>query len=376
MSRELTNSEAVYLVEGAQILCTGGGGDPILAKKRIDEIYSQGKSFRIQDIIEFKPNDFICIIGMVGGGISSQDKKFIENIPITSTNVMVEAVNELEKHLGTHFAGFVSTEMGPGNIVIPLYVGSLLDRVIVDGDMCAGRSKPMISISTTTVVGISITPLAIVSAYGDRMILKDTISDKRAEDICRMISRLCDGTIAVARCPMTASDCQKGVVRGSISLAIQLGRELREVAEKNLDPIPIIKRVLDASLIFTGIVEDFTRTDSGGFTSGTITLRSNHHSLKVWYQNEYLLSWLDGKEYITCPDSLLIVDRFSGKGLTPWTDDFKKNREVAVFAKASASIWKTKKGLDVFGPQVFHPRWKYHSYENQLKKKRKEWNSL
>ena len=304
----------------------------------------------------------VCIIGMVGGGVSSQDKKFIENMSITSDNVMVEAVKVLEKQLGTQFAVFISTEMGPGNIVVPLYVASLLGRVVVDGDMCGGRSKPMISISTTTVAGISITPLVIASAYGDRMVLKEAISDKRAEDICRIVSRLCNGTIGVARCPMTISKCQEGIVSGTISLAIQLGREISRFVEYNHDPLSIIEKVLNAHLIFTGIVEDFSRIESGGFTSGTIVLKSKDRTLKIWYQNEYLLSWLDGKHYITCPDSLLVVDSFTGKGLTPWTDDFRKNREVAVFVKTSAPIWKSKKGLEIFGPQVFHPGWNYRSY--------------
>lgn len=362
MFRELTIADAQNLVEGAQILGTGGGGDPTLAKKRVNETYTLGKRFHIQEITEFKPTDMICIIGMVGGGVSSEDKKYIENLPISSSNVMVEAVEELEKHVGACFAGFVSTEMGPGNIVVPLWIGSLLDRVTVDGDMCGGRSKPMISISTTTVAGISITPLAISSAYGDRMILKEAISDKRAEDICRTISRLSNGTIGVARCPMTASECQKGIVSGTISLAIQLGCEINEAVINNLDPLPVIEKVLNARLIFTGIVEDFSRTESGGFTSGTIVLKSKDHTLKIWYQNEYLLSWLDGKQYVTCPDSLLVVDNLTGKGLTPWTDDFRENREVAVFIKTSAPIWKSKKGLEIFGPQVFHPGWNYRSY--------------
>jgi DUF917 family protein len=365
LRKSLSLEEANFLVEGAQILGTGGGGDPILAKKRITEVYSQGNCFQIQDIAKFKPNDMVCIIGMVGGGVSSQDKKFIENMSITSDNVMVEAVKVLEQHLGTQFAGFISTEMGPGNIVVPLYVGSLLRRVVVDGDMCGGRSKPMISISTTTVTGISITPLAIASVYGDRMILREAISDKRAEDICRMVSRLCNGTIGVARCPMTAIECQEGIVSGTISLAIQLGREISETVENNHDPLPIIEKILNARLILTGIVGDFTRTESGGFTAGTIVLKSKDHTLKIWYQNEYLLSWLDGKQYITCPDSLLVVDRFTGKGLTPWIDDFIENREVAVFVKTSAPIWKSKKGLEIFGPQVFHPGWNYRSYKKR-----------
>ncbi|UCG01675.1 MAG: DUF917 domain-containing protein [Candidatus Heimdallarchaeota archaeon] len=360
--RELRLEEAQYLIEGAQILGTGGGGDPVLALKRVKETYSQGKSFQIQEITEFSPTDMICIIGMVGGGVSSQDMKYIENLPTTSDNVMIEAVNLLEDHLETEFTGFVSTEMGPGNIVVPLWVGSLLNRVTVDGDMCGGRSKPMISISTSNVVGISITPLSIASIYGDRIVLKEAISDKRAEDICRMISRLAKGSIGVARCPMSALDCQKGVKGKTISLAIQLGRKISEAANNNVDPLPVIENTLNAQLIFTGGVENFSRNETGGFTWGTIVLKSKAHTLKIWYQNEYLLSWLDEKQYVTCPDSLLVVDRKTGKGLTPWKDDFPKEREVAVFMKSSVPIWKTKKGIEIFGPQVFQSGWIYRSF--------------
>ncbi|MFX1515907.1 MAG: DUF917 domain-containing protein [Promethearchaeota archaeon] len=362
MTRTLSFTEAKYLVEGAEILGTGGGGDPILALERVKEIYSQERNFKIQEISKFPPDDMICIIGMVGGGVSSQDIRFVKNLSIKSTNVMIEAIKLLEDHLGTQFVGFVSTEMGPGNIVVPLWIGTLLNRVTVDGDMCGGRSKPMISISTTNVVGVSITPLGIASVYGDRIILTDAISDKRAEDICRMISRLAKGSLGVARCPMTASNCQKGVTGPTISMAIELGRKIEIARKNNMNPLPVIRETLNAPLIFTGVVEDFSRTESGGFTSGTILLKSKAHSLKIWYQNEYLLSWLDEKQYVTCPDSLLVVDHNTGKGLTPWKDDFTKNREVAVFMKPSAPIWKTKKGMNIFGPQVFQSGWKYRSF--------------
>ena len=80
MPHDLTYEEAYYLVEGAEILGTGGGGDPIIAKKRIDEVYSANKCFQVQDITKFKPSDMICIIGMVGGGVSPQDKKYVETV--------------------------------------------------------------------------------------------------------------------------------------------------------------------------------------------------------------------------------------------------------------------------------------------------------
>jgi DUF917 family protein len=302
---------------------------------------------------------------MVGGGISEQDKKFVAGLEIITDNVMLEAVHELEQHLGTKFNGFVATEIGPGNIVVPLKIATLLNRVTVDGDMC-GRSKPKISISTTRITGIPITPLAIVSAYGDRLILKDAISDSRAEDICRSISRLTSGTIGVARCPMKISDAKKSLVKGTISLAIQLGCEIRNAINQKDDPLPVIERVLNAELVFTGRVKEFTRTEKGGFTSGEFILESQNNTLKVLYQNEYLISWLNGEQFVTCPDSLLIVDRETGRGLTPWKEDFtQKDLEVAVFARESAKIWQTKKGLEIFGPQVFQTDLKYRSFRKK-----------
>jgi DUF917 family protein len=365
MYREISLSEANDLVNGAQILGTGGGGNAEIAKEDISKIYSLNKTFKIQDITEFSLDDMICIIGMVGGGISEQDKKFVQGLHVITDNVMLEAVHELEQHLGTKFNGFVATEIGPGNIVVPLKIATLLNRVTVDGDMC-GRSKPKISISTTRIVGIPITPLAIVSAYGDRLILKDVVSDSRAEDICRSISRLTNGTIGVARCPMKISEAKKALVKGTISLAIQLGSEIRNtIAQKN-DPLPVIERVLNAELVFMGRVKEFNRTEKSGFTSGEFILESQNNSLKVLYQNEYLISWLNGEQYITCPDSLLIVDRKTGRGLTPWEEDFaQQDLEVAVFARESALIWQTKTGLDIFGPQVFQADLKYRSFKRK-----------
>ncbi|MFX0186005.1 MAG: hypothetical protein ACFE95_23215, partial [Candidatus Hodarchaeota archaeon] len=79
-----------------------------------------------------------------------------------------------------------------------------------------------------------------------------------------------------------------------------------------------------------------------------------------------LLSWLDGEQYVTCPDSLLIVDRKTGRGLTPWEEDFvQQDLEVAAFARESARIWQTKTGLDIFGPQVFQADLKYRTYKRK-----------
>jgi DUF917 family protein len=362
MVHTLSLEEANNMVNGAQILATGGGGDFNKAKRKIEQIYTNQGRFKIQKIDEFEPNDMICIIGEVGGGISSKDMKYVEYLEKTTDNIMIEAVNGLEDYLGTEFAGFVSTEMGPGNIVVPLEVGSLMDRVVVDGDMC-GRSKPMISISTTRVADIAITPLTITNVYGDRIILKKSVSDKRAEDICRVISRVSNGSIGVARCPMKIEDAKRAVISGTISQAIRLGESIKNANKFQQDIIPVIERESNSQLVFIGTVEHFTRVEEGGFTSGTIKLKSHQSSLKLWYKNEFLLLWIDEKPHISCPDSILVVNRLTGEGLSPWTNAFQEeNLEVAVFFKPSAPIWRTRKGLKIFGPQLFDKNWKYKPF--------------
>lgn len=362
MVHALSLEEANNMVNGAQILATGGGGDFTKAKRKIEQIYADQRRFKIQEIDEFELNDIICIIGEVGGGISSEDMKYVEGLEKTTDNVMIEAVNGLEDHLGTKFAGFVSTEMGPGNIVVPLEVGSLIDRIVVDGDMC-GRSKPMISISTTRVADIAITPLSIANVYGDRIILKKSVSDNRAEDICRAISRISNGSIGVARCPMIIEDAKRAVIGGTISQAIRLGESIKNANKSQQDIIPVIERDANAQLVFVGTVAHFTRVEEGGFTSGIIKLKSDQSSLEIWYKNEYLLSWMDEKPFLSCPDSILVVNRLTGEGLSPWTNDFKEESlEVAVFYKPSATIWRTRKGLKIFGPQLFDKNWKYKTY--------------
>ncbi|WP_455463007.1 DUF917 domain-containing protein, partial [Candidatus Hodarchaeum mangrovi] len=273
----------------------------------------------------------------------------------------------LEDYIGTHFTGFVATELGPNNSIIPLYVAALMNRIVVDGD-CCGRSKPKISISTTTVKDIPIFPFSICSEFGDKIIVEETIDDSRGEFIARLISRFSNGSIGVARCSMTVQQAEEAIISFTLSKAIQLGKIVRESPQDKKDPIQaILKTIPESFLVFKGKIINFKRNEEGGFTSGIIELENeNNHSFKVFYQNEYLLTWFDKEQFISCPDSILIVDKKTGFGLTPWEDDFKINREVVVLAIDAPKIWQTKRGLEIFGPQNFQKDWKFYKPASKL----------
>ncbi|MEE9410018.1 MAG: DUF917 domain-containing protein [Candidatus Heimdallarchaeota archaeon] len=359
-ARKLTKREALDLVIGAKILACGGGGSEAKAIKNITQTYDNQNYFTISDLDDFNLDDHICIIGMVGGGITEEDHMLVEGLKIVDENPMITAVKELEEFLDIEFQGFVATELGPNNSIIPLMVAAQTNKIAIDGD-CCGRSKPKISISTTRVAGISISPLSMVNHFGDVQIVKNATNDIRGEIFAREAARISGGSVSVARCPMTIEQAHIAVIPKTFSLAIKLGRYVRIANENKTDPIESIKKILpDAKFIFSGKVKDFSRIEEGGFTSGEIILETSEKSkkqLRIWYQNEYLLSCLNNEHYVTCPDGFYVIDSVTGHGLTPWEDDFKEGREVTIFTRDAPQIWQSKKGLSVFGPKVFNKNW-------------------
>ena len=49
---------------------------------------------------------------------------------------------------------------------------------------------------------------------------------------------------------------------------------------------------------------------------GTISLTRtndfNKDMLRIWYKNEYIITWLNEKPYVTCPDTICVVDAKTG----------------------------------------------------------------
>jgi len=93
----------------------------------------------------------------------------------------------------------------------------------------------------------------------------------------------------------------------------------------------------------------------------------SNHKFRVRYKNENLLSWLDDKPYVTCPDLLCVLDVQNGKGLSNWGTDFNVGREVAVVGYKINPLWRTKRGLEIFNPAHFGSDIKYRPIENVVK---------
>ena len=361
----LTLQEIEDCLFGAEILGCGGGGEIEWGKNLIREASKNGKTFKLLDPSSIKDEDLICITGFVGGGISDEIKEKLKPLEKNLSDEdrfqkpLIKAVKELSLYLGEDFHAFLPTETGAGNFAAPFYVAAMTDKYIIDGDAC-GRAKPEIAISTTHIKGLSVTPLSIVSPYGDTLILKETLSDYRAEDICRYNAVISGGVCAVARCPARGFSYRNAFIEGTVTRAINLGRAIRESLGKGLPPVEkFLETVKDSRVIFRGNIKDWEREKREGFMWGNIKIDGNEtykgRNMKIWYKNEFLISYIDEKPAVMCPDLICIIDNLTGNGLSNWVPDLGvyNNRSVSVITVPADELWKTEKGMEIFGPDHF-----------------------
>ena len=364
--RELSRQDIEDLLVGAKIMGTGGGGEVDWARPLIDEIYRKKKRFRLVDPRDVPDSETVVIVSRIGGGITKEQEKKVENLPRIKERLDLVAFNLLSKYLGADPYAVLPTELGAGNTIAALYAAAMLDKPAVDAD-CVGRAKPEISISSTNVRGVPVTPACLVTPFGDVLYLDKTLSDERAEDILRAATAASGGHCGLCRCPMSGRVLRSSVVPNTVSLCIEIGKRIRESKKTGEDPVDSTVELVNGVKLFEGNVASFSREGHGGFVWGDTIIRGSgaysRHQLRIWYKNEHLISWFDGKPYITCPDSIFVVDASTGLGLSNWGGDFSKGREVVVFGRRAHRLFRTAKGLKVFSPKSFGYDIKYRPIE-------------
>lgn len=365
MIRKLSYQEMQDLISGATILGCGGGGDPAASKAMVEEVFEKGKTFSILDPKAFADDLCVCILGHVGGGIEQKEKDLVRNLERLWKHPIAIASKALANYLDVEFDAYLPSEIGAGNTVTPMFIAAMEGKLTIDGDAAGGRAKPELIISTTHLWGIPITPLAIATYFGDLFILIESMSDDRVENLCRYLSRISDGRVAVARCPVRGKEILKAIHPHSISLAIDAGRAIREEKE---EPVEALRRVLKGSKRFEGHVESFFREAKDGFMWGNITFKGERdfegENFRIWFKNENLIGWRNDKLDISCPDAITIVDSENAEGLYNWGDHFYKGKRVTIIGIRSIEIWRSERGLEIFGPRHFGFDFSYKEYND------------
>ena len=181
------------------------------------------------------PDDWMIVAaaGGVGGGgawehVVERTKK--QNLP-TVENTRLASAEALAKHMGVKWNAIIRNEaagamMGAFSSAIELGVP------VVDACL-AGRAKPELNLQVSFINGVSGAPAALVTRWGDTIILDKTVDDYRFEDLARAaVAVSSGGGSSIARNPMTGKQVKNATIRGAGRGAMLFGRTVREAREQ------------------------------------------------------------------------------------------------------------------------------------------------
>jgi DUF917 family protein len=359
-----TSNDVEDLIVGTTILGTGGGGSPESGRTVLETDLKAGRKLRVGGLDEI-PNDALIVspyyVGSVAPGVKPS-KKLVISEPFSV------GLESLERHLKRKVAATVATELGGGNTAVALHVAAQLNIPIIDGDLM-GRAGPELHQSTTHIFSVSMAPSVVVSETGDVVFIERFADIDDYEALARYVSILAGGHASVIDTPLTKAVAAKVLINGTIAKSMLVGRTVREANGLGKDPVQAVKDVLGGWLLFRGVVEKYEWRNEKGFLFGDVTVKgtgdSLGHTFRSWIKNEHIFAWLDTKPAVMPPDLIMFLDN---RGYAITNDALKSGVEVAVLAAKAPDVWRSERGIDLFGPRHFGFDYDYVPVEILVKK--------
>lgn len=342
----LDEAGLVDLASGAAVLGSGGGGDPYVGRllaQRAIELNGPVEVVGPQDL----PDDaFVLLVGMMGA-----PSVIVEKLPSGSeTREVIAAVEHAVGRKVTHIAG---VEVGGINSMIPIAAAAINGLPLVDADGM-GRAFPELQMLLPTLDRIATTPMALADEKGNVVTLR-THTNAWAERLARTATVEMGASATMAMYPMTGAQVRQSLIPGTLGLAREIGRALRECRDEHGDPAAALRQVMSGVELCRGKITDVTRRTEGGFMRGTATLLGldewQGSQLQLEFQNEHLVARRDGEVVASVPDLICIVDAADGTPVT--TESLRYGFRVAVIGAPCHARWRTPEGLALVGPGYF-----------------------
>ncbi|MCW3002095.1 MAG: hypothetical protein JWQ20_1393 [Conexibacter sp.] len=331
---------------GAAILGTGGGGDPyigtLLAKAAIREF----GPVEVVELDEVPDDAFVIPSAMMGA-----PTVMVEKLP--SGREVELAFRKLEEYLGQRATHTMPIEIGGLNSVIPFCLAARLRLPLIDADMM-GRAFPELQMCMPTLYGVSAAPMSVADDKGNASII-DAIDNRWTERLARShtIDMGCAALIGLY--PLTAGRFRDCTIAGSLRLAEELGRLVRETREAHGDPIGAVLERLDGFRLFGGKVVDVHRRTESGFARAEVKIEGlgddAGSTVSLQTQNEHLVAQRDGRVLASVPDLIIVLDSETGQPIT--TEDLRYGFRVTVVAVPCDPRWRSEAGLELVGPRYF-----------------------
>ena len=358
--KQLTAKDIEELAVGAAVLGSGGGGDPYLGKLMAKQAIEEKGPVRLLDAEEVPDDELVIPSAMMGA-----PAVMLEKLP--NGKEPEAAFRAVESFFGKKAFAVMSIEAGGINSCIPIYTAARLGLPIVDADGM-GRAFPEIPMVTFTIGGLSASPMVCCDEKGNQVTLK-TIDNFWVETLSRAVTVAWGLSSMIGLYVMTGKDLKAYGVRGTLSLALEIGKRILGAARSKTSPIDSILEVTRGHRLFEGKVTDVQRDLTTGFVRGKAAFEGTDackgSSFALDFQNENLIGRRDGKPCAMTPDLITALDRETGRPIT--TEHLRYGQRVTVIGMPCAKIWRSEKGLALVGPRYFKYDLDYAPIEELMK---------
>lgn len=345
--REITEDDIESLAVGAWVLGTGGGGNPYLSLLNMRLLYREGKRVQLIDAEDLADDAHVAVIAGMGAPLVGIER-------LTDHRVFTRAAVLMEEHTGRRFDAVMGMEIGGGNGVRPLMVAANLGIPVVDSDTM-GRAYPEAQMTSVAVGKLKPCPMTVVDVRGLESIVETVPTWKWAERVGRKIVVEYGSTASTCQPPRTGAEVKKWGIHGTTTKAIGIGQAVREAQRTHDDPVAAILSVEPGRLLYRGKIVDVERRTTEGFLRGVARLEGMDEwrgsSLRINFQNEWIVASLDDGPLAMTPDLICVLDSVSGEAVG--TETVRYGQRVTVIALPGPDIFLTPEGLAHVGPRAF-----------------------
>ncbi|CUI15675.1 conserved hypothetical protein [Candidatus Protochlamydia naegleriophila] len=332
-------AELEALAVGANVLGSGGGGDPaydlLIAKENIG-LYGPVPLLQVGDIDD---QDLVVPIGYMGAPLVC-----LEKLP---SGLEFPLLFELiQAHFKLSVAAILPFEIGGSNAMAPFSVAGRLGLPVLDADTF-GRAFPEMHMSVCRLAGLSPSPAFIADSVGNHAVVSSQ-DDYQMERQLRALTTAMGASAAVCTYPMKGKQAKQTLIKGMLSLAIEIGKAV--LAQGGISLAELI-RPWQGEVLFSGTLVDIDSRLEDSFLKGKAVVEKGQQTWAIHYQNEFLAVEHNGSYLATTPTIITLFDEENGMPVP--IERLRYGLSVSVCTFPAPVIWQTAAGLACVGPEVF-----------------------
>lgn len=196
---------------------------------------------------------------------------------------------------------------------------------------------------------------AISDVRGDVTLFAKASSDQVLENYARAVIIEMGGSTGLASPMLGGAKLKRTAAPGTLTLARDIGKAVREARKQLADPVESMLSVADVELLFRGKITSVERRMTKGFSRGEIEIQGMGSNLgetrSIEFQDEELIARRHNDIIATVSDLISIVDANSAEPIT--TEVPRYGLRVVVLRIPAPGLLRTELALHVVGPAAF-----------------------